>query len=166
MDQQRQEGGEQDEARKRTKPNDEERRCRRCGETKDILAFGINNTFPSGIKRRHTCNVCRKHQCAVRVKLRREHGSPPNVPCPICERPLRLFMDHDHDTDQFRGWLCNDCNNGMGKFGDSPVMLQRAIDYLAGRLIVSSGSGEPCPGGPVEQADPVEPGQSPALLVA
>jgi hypothetical protein len=43
-----------------------------------------------------------------------------------------IVLDHDHDTDEFRGWLCNDCNNALGKFRDSIDMLRRAINYLKG----------------------------------
>ncbi len=31
---------------------------------------------------------------------------------------------------QIRGLLCHDCNTGIGKFGDSPEALKKAIDYL------------------------------------
>ena len=33
-------------------------------------------------------------------------------------------LDHDHDTnlpisERFRGWLCDDCNVGLGRLGDN-----------------------------------------------
>lgn len=41
-------------------------------------------------------------------------------------------IDHDHNSGQVRGILCVNCNTAMGKFGDSTIILQRAIDYLNG----------------------------------
>ena len=45
-----------------------------------------------------------------------------------------LHLDHDHQTGQFRGWLCHYCNTSLGRFGDNKHFLQRALDYLEGQL--------------------------------
>ena len=45
-----------------------------------------------------------------------------------------LAMDHDHETQEFRGFLCGNCNQGIGKFKDDPKLLQAAIEYLRGEL--------------------------------
>ena len=56
--------------------------------------------------------------------------------CAICQRPptsgrgKKLHVDHDHGTGCIRGLLCHDCNTGLGKFLDSPSLLQDAISYL------------------------------------
>jgi hypothetical protein len=55
--------------------------------------------------------------------------------CSICkaELPERLgsrHLDHDHKTGKIRGILCIDCNHGIGKLGDSPDRLLRALVYL------------------------------------
>ena len=42
-----------------------------------------------------------------------------------------LLLDHCHDTGAFRGWLCDSCNLGLGKLGDTKAGLLRALEYLA-----------------------------------
>lgn len=41
-----------------------------------------------------------------------------------------LAVDHDHNTGVIRGLLCDPCNLGLGKFGDSLALIQKAIVYL------------------------------------
>lgn len=43
----------------------------------------------------------------------------------------RLAIDHDHQTQKLRGLLCNNCNNGLGRFKDSVLLLEQAIRYLS-----------------------------------
>jgi hypothetical protein len=55
--------------------------------------------------------------------------------CAICGRTQepdgrRLAIDHCHVSGNVRGILCNNCNNGLGSFGDSIEGMQKAIDYL------------------------------------
>ena len=55
--------------------------------------------------------------------------------CDICGVPetectRALAVDHCHETGAFRGFLCNNCNAGLGRFRDDPSILQKAINYL------------------------------------
>lgn len=52
--------------------------------------------------------------------------------CGICGGidKINLSIDHDHSTGQVRGILCNNCNNGLGRFKDSELLLNKAIMYL------------------------------------
>jgi uncharacterized protein YlaI len=59
--------------------------------------------------------------------------------CAICDesKPVRkrdnnLHVDHDHNNNQIRGLLCDNCNKGLGHFKDSVPLLQRAVNYLVG----------------------------------
>tara|TARA_R110002074_G_scaffold214746_1_gene384553 strand:+ start:23 stop:397 length:375 start_codon:yes stop_codon:yes gene_type:complete len=109
----------------------ENRTCKKCGKEYLLTDFPINNTLASGILRKHTCKYCRAHQSRVRAKLHRENKRPESITCPVCESHThRPVMDHCHKTDTFRGWICNDCNNALGKFNDSVAMLKKAIEYL------------------------------------
>jgi hypothetical protein len=52
--------------------------------------------------------------------------------CAICGEFLdgTLHVDHDHITGKVRGLLCNNCNNGLGRFKDNIEFLENAILYL------------------------------------
>lgn len=39
-------------------------------------------------------------------------------------------VDHNHETGEVRGLLCNDCNRGIGFLKDNPLFLANAIKYL------------------------------------
>jgi len=54
--------------------------------------------------------------------------------CAICGKPnkggKRLRVDHNHDTDEVRGLLCDYCNIGIGCFFEDKTALSSAINYL------------------------------------
>jgi len=62
-----------------------------------------------------------------------------NGVCAICGRPethirkgtlCQLAIDHDHESGQVRGLLCNNCNRAIGLLKDNPKILRSAADYL------------------------------------
>jgi hypothetical protein len=70
--------------------------------------------------------------------------SDQNGKCAICEDSLPdlttyenrrrgYAIDHNHDTGEFRGILCTECNTLLGMAGDNPEILANAIRYLESR---------------------------------
>ena len=53
--------------------------------------------------------------------------------CAICKRNTTLHIDHCHTTNVVRGRLCVRCNTALGKFGNTTVLLHKAIAYLEAR---------------------------------
>jgi len=41
-----------------------------------------------------------------------------------------MAVDHCHETNTFRGFLCHTCNTGLGWFGESADRLATASDYV------------------------------------
>lgn len=60
--------------------------------------------------------------------------------CFLCEKefdltqPYACRVDHDHETGEVRGILCNPCNIGLGAFRDDQELMGKAIMYLRGDL--------------------------------
>jgi hypothetical protein len=53
--------------------------------------------------------------------------------CAICKIEVALIdsaIDHNHNTGEFRGVLCKQCNRALGMFKDSPTILRNAVEYL------------------------------------
>ena len=74
----------------------------------------------------------------ITIEQYREMHTRQGSVCAICLGPQQggksLCVDHCHKTGKVRGLLCTKCNSAIGKLGDDPLMLQRAIDYLEGYL--------------------------------
>jgi hypothetical protein len=50
--------------------------------------------------------------------------------CGVGESKRRLHLDHDHNTGQFRGWLCSNCNFAAGHLMDNPEIALKLAEYL------------------------------------
>lgn len=66
---------------------------------------------------------------------RRKAGLPePTRPmpslCESCAKDRKLNLDHCHVTGKFRGWLCGQCNMGVGLLGDSVAGTRFMLAYL------------------------------------
>lgn len=112
--------------------------CNQCGIEKTLSCYGNN----SGAKHlRSKCRDCEKAQ--VRQRNQFKTLVPPyNHRCEICQRTEEectgeggkkvgtWCLDHNHETGEFRGWLCHSCNRALGNFKDSIDLLRAAIAYL------------------------------------
>ena len=54
-----------------------------------------------------------------------------NNQCEICNKNLiKPCIDHDHQSKQIRGILCNNCNTGLGLLGDTRDSVIKALQYF------------------------------------
>jgi hypothetical protein len=82
-------------------------------------------------------NPERSKETSRRSKWRKKGMPEPTRPrpefCECCGRPpsaRALANDHCHYSNVFRGWLCSNCNSGIGKLGDDIPGIVRALKYL------------------------------------
>ena len=74
-----------------------------------------------------------KNYDAPHTQRRLKRASVNAANCGICGSRVsgkELHLDHCHYTNQTRGFLCNQCNTGLGMFRDSQKLLMSAIKYL------------------------------------
>lgn len=55
--------------------------------------------------------------------------------CPICRIRRPVAVDHDHQTGEIRGILCNGCNTSIGVFREDADIFSRAMDYLGIEIV-------------------------------
>jgi len=118
--------------------------CIRCGIVQPIENY--KSVYVKGNKKgeiKRTCKSClRGHQFLVN-QLRLENPYPSkDYKCPICERDITQIgrlgqprmqtwvLDHCHNSETFRGYLCSNCNTGLGGLKDSVERVTNALKYL------------------------------------
>ena len=107
-----------------------EKVCLRCNITKPEKAYQLDKRG-----RRNVCMECRWKSERLLKKLRADWdaANPQGRPttCELCgKQAKRLVLDHCHETEQPRGWLCDQCNIALGYLGDNVAGLEAAIRYL------------------------------------
>lgn len=118
----------------------ETKRCSKCMEDLPLHNFG-KASGASYI--RGECKSCaRKITTSRNIAKKKAPPIPKNHVCPICLRNEEQVKnrggkksgnwccDHDHITGEFRGWLCHDCNRGIGNLGDDYDRVTRAANYI------------------------------------
>jgi hypothetical protein len=119
----------------------ETRKCKGpCGRERDIAQFSPMGRVSRRGKqyRRFTCRSCDSRESCERRLRRKENGPRPRE-CMNCESVEPLACDHDHQTGKFRGWLCKNCNTGLGLLGDDAAGLRRMLADLERSSAAHSG---------------------------
>jgi hypothetical protein len=139
--------------------------CPSCKDTKFLTQFWKNQYCCidcSKLKQKTSWNS-RTPKKRLEQHLKFKYGISPETflkvwdkqegNCAICKDALPNLMayenrrrgyaiDHNHDTGEFRGILCTECNVLLGMASDSPEILKEAVKYLETRGNYSSLSAE------------------------
>lgn len=118
------------------------KRCIDCG-----VIYPLNNfsSKKSNLDRKDCiCKGCRKLR-KDELDHVKKFAPPKPDKCDACGKkieydPTRLKMglccDHDKRTKKFRGWLCNECNLGIGMLGDTLESIEKVYNYMKERTVI------------------------------
>lgn len=117
--------------------------CNICHKLVDSNKFAKNqNGINNRSVRRPSCSDCRKHlegiNMSAKTKAEWAKKKPQNVPfeCPICSKrtiagvTCKVVLDHNHRNGEARGWVCDSCNTGIGRFKDDIDLIKKAIKFI------------------------------------
>jgi hypothetical protein len=116
--------------------------CNICHILKNNSEFDINQTDAKGRKTtRPSCKICRIEIDGLGLLPEERKKLDAIIPkdiftCPICQKTTivgvtaNLVRDHDHRTGKGRGWICDSCNTGLGRFKDDIKLLKHIVRYL------------------------------------
>ena len=121
--------------------------CIKCGRSEPEVKFKLrSNTYGKRYPfsrctechnaiQRGRDNAARKKWGKAKDAIR-DNKPPEGTPCDCCGKPMThkgkhaMHFDHDWKTETFRGWLCKQCNVGIGQLGDNVEGLMQAVRYL------------------------------------
>jgi len=117
--------------------------CNVCHKLLPTKEFAKNqNAKNNRPVRRPSCSNCRKILEGVSPNMQERREWLKNKPhnevfrCPICHKRTiaditsKVVLDHDHRSGKIRGWICDSCNTGIGRFKDEVALLRKAIKFL------------------------------------
>lgn len=121
--------------------------CKACASAKDkkyrtanpeISAKRTAKWRNKNIERSRKVNKRSKYKNSYNISEQQtlELLSEQNHSCKICrlssdELAKDLCLDHNHLTGEIRGFLCDNCNKGLGQFKDNVRSIKAAIIYLS-----------------------------------
>ena len=114
-----------------------------CIKCKKDLPLSMYRKHGGSNYLRTECIECGNKLNSVRNVIKKSIPAvPPDYCCPICgrdeasvkgqggKRSGAWCCDHNHTTNQFRGWLCHQCNRALGSMNEDVNRLKSAIEYL------------------------------------
>ena len=118
--------------------------CSDCLCEKPIIEFekAMGKKYPTYI--RSKCKICKRKQTLRANELKKHYPYPDDdYSCLICnitqtemknkgyaKQRLTWCLDHNHDTGDFRGYICQLCNTGISNLQEDIEILKNAISYL------------------------------------
>ena len=133
----------------------ETRECSKCGETKPLEIFAYRGYNKDRSKQyKHYCVPCENKERKRVMSFKKQYGPIDewNQKCCSCEKTKKekleelkrtssgggiyknkkiWLYDHDHDTGEFRGIICQPCNIMLGAGAiNSKENLKKGAEYL------------------------------------
>jgi len=110
---------------------DDVQECKECHRVLPLTAFTTHTLRSDGAY--YLLKICR--ECKTIVESERWAVKKNTLPkpdrCDCCHKDKKLQSDHIHGTTTFRGWVCRNCNTGIGSLGDNLEGVLQAAVYLA-----------------------------------
>jgi len=106
------------------------KKCVYCKEDKPISEYQSHPGYKDKLDIR--CIPCVKKRKKIVEDLRKSSPQKPEQ-CECCgKKDTTLVLDHCPINNTFRGWICGNCNKGLGMLGDNKEGLLKALSYLKG----------------------------------
>lgn len=74
--------------------------------------------------------VNKRNLAAIERKFVERAGRPRADACEACGAKGKTVFDHDHRTNEFRGWICQNCNKALGFLRDNPAYIKALEGYI------------------------------------
>jgi len=97
--------------------------CAKCNQEKCMYDFNKKSYTSNGYSwsgHDHRCKICKYEDKLLRIRLNKGFSSFKTNYCECCgDTRSEIMLDHDHDSLQFRGFVCKSCNLNLGYSGDT-----------------------------------------------
>ena len=109
---------------------DDMQKCKTCHKILPSTAFTTHTPRADGAW--YLKKICRECHTVLWKEQRdvRKNAPPKPNHCECCHKNKKLELDHIHGTTTFRGWVCGQCNKGIGALGDTLEGVLRSVIYL------------------------------------
>ena len=127
--------------------NIQSKMCRECKEILPFTSFGYRNKTKNKPELLNTCKKCKStHDKVVRDWKKYNPRPDADYRCPVCKetsaeikskggfhehQPKDVWaVDVDHVTMIVRGWICDYCNNMIGRSLDRDWVMERGARWV------------------------------------